>query len=80
MDYEAFFKKELADLRDEGNYRVFADLERRSGQFPSAARHKDLLAFEEFHPPVSPARIPARRGYAFRSSRSSATISSQEGG
>ena len=40
MDYEAFFKKELADLRDEGNYRVFADLERRSGQFPSAARHK----------------------------------------
>jgi len=40
MDYETFFKKELDGLRSEGNYRVFADLERRAGQFPNAARHK----------------------------------------
>jgi len=39
MDYESFFKTRLNDLRDEGNYRVFADLERRVGEFPRADRH-----------------------------------------
>ena len=36
MDYQGFFKESLAQLRDEGNYRVFADLERHLGQFPKA--------------------------------------------
>jgi len=39
MDYEGYFKTRLDGLRDEGNYRVFADLERRVGEFPRATRH-----------------------------------------
>jgi 5-aminolevulinate synthase len=38
MDYQTFFANELTALRDEGNYRVFADLERHRGLFPRATR------------------------------------------
>ena len=31
MNYEKFFEQKLADLHDEGRYRVFADLERQRG-------------------------------------------------
>lgn len=40
MNYEEFFKGRLDSLKDEGNYRVFADLERQAGNFPRAAHHE----------------------------------------
>ena len=39
MNYEKFFSERIAQLRQDGRYRVFADLERRAGAFPAAARH-----------------------------------------
>ncbi len=39
VDYERFFAGAIAGLKAEGNYRVFADLERRAGAFPRASRH-----------------------------------------
>ncbi len=39
MDYEAFFKSRLQALQEEGNYRIFAELERRAGRFPNARQY-----------------------------------------
>jgi 5-aminolevulinate synthase len=41
MDYEGFFQGSLDKLRDEGNYRIFADLERQRGNFPKATNHAE---------------------------------------
>ena len=41
MDYNGFFKSALDDLRDQGNYRTFAELERHRGAFPRATSHGD---------------------------------------
>ncbi len=38
MDYESLFRQQVGALRDEGNYRVFAELERLNGGFPRARR------------------------------------------
>ncbi len=47
MDYGAFFSGELSRLRESGNYRVFADLERCRGGFPRATRHRADGAVDE---------------------------------
>ena len=40
MDFDDFFKGRIDALHAEGRYRVFADLERRCGQFPRAYDHR----------------------------------------
>ena len=41
MDYNNFFKFELDKLKSEGNYRIFADLEKIAGNFPQALNYKE---------------------------------------
>ena len=41
MDYQGFFQSALDDLREEGNYRVFAELERPVAEAPQAVQHID---------------------------------------
>ena len=71
MDYETFFKDRLDELRTEGRYRVFANLERRRGFFPRAYDHRvqaevtvwcsnDYLGMGQ-HPAVIDATIVAVR-------------------
>ena len=39
MDFDALFNAQLNQLKDDGNYRYFAELERDCGKFPKAASH-----------------------------------------
>ena len=39
MDFDALFQSQLDTLKQEGNYRIFAELERKSGHFPRAKCH-----------------------------------------
>ncbi|MEM1053754.1 MAG: aminotransferase class I/II-fold pyridoxal phosphate-dependent enzyme, partial [Pseudomonadota bacterium] len=41
MDFDTIFKSQLDTLRKEGNYRIFAELERRCGAFPKARCYDD---------------------------------------
>ncbi|MEM9632076.1 MAG: 5-aminolevulinate synthase [Pseudomonadota bacterium] len=48
MDYQVFFRNRLTELKQEGNYRVFIDLQRKRGSFPEAVwthhNHADEVA------------------------------------
>ena len=41
MNYGRIFKDILGELREEGRYRVFAEIERHAGNFPKATRFVD---------------------------------------
>ena len=41
MDYDALMAEQLDALREAGNYRTFAEIERRAGQFPRAKRYSE---------------------------------------
>lgn len=44
MDYDTYFADQLAGLRARGDYRIFAQLERRAGDFPHALSHEEEAA------------------------------------
>ena len=41
MNFDKIFEEQLSALKEAGNYRVFADLERKQGAFPTALRHAE---------------------------------------
>ena len=41
INYLEYFKKNLKNLKEEGNYRIFADLEKLAGNFPKALNYKE---------------------------------------
>jgi 5-aminolevulinate synthase len=41
LNYDDFFLQQLTDLRRQGRYRVFAELERRAGCFPRATHYRE---------------------------------------
>jgi 5-aminolevulinate synthase len=41
MDFDALFQAQIDELKQEGNYRVFAELERCAGSFPRAKCHDE---------------------------------------
>jgi len=41
MDYDRIFSDAIAGIKEEGRYRVFMDIERKNGEFPSAIWHAE---------------------------------------
>ncbi|MBF0562610.1 MAG: 5-aminolevulinate synthase [Alphaproteobacteria bacterium] len=41
MDYEGYFTQRLTELKRDGRYRIFADIERIVGAFPKARSHRN---------------------------------------
>ncbi len=41
MDFDQIFRSQLDTLKAEGNYRTFAELDRKRGSFPRADNHRD---------------------------------------
>ena len=47
MDYDSLMQQQLDGLREAGNYRVFAELERQRGQYPRAKRWTEEGAVQD---------------------------------
>ena len=47
MNVNAYLEERLNKLHEDGNYRVFADLERQSGNFPRANRYREDGSVQE---------------------------------
>ena len=45
-NYKKIFKESLDKLKTDGNYRVFADLEKIAGNFPQALNYKENTVSE----------------------------------
>ncbi|TAG16315.1 MAG: aminotransferase class I/II-fold pyridoxal phosphate-dependent enzyme, partial [Rhodobacterales bacterium] len=43
MDFARHFQSQLDALKSDGNYRTFANIERKTGAFPRANRHGDTV-------------------------------------
>ncbi|HPF46736.1 MAG: 5-aminolevulinate synthase [Alphaproteobacteria bacterium] len=41
MNYDQIFSSALSDIKEEGRYRVFMDIERKKGEFPKATWHTE---------------------------------------
>src|SRR6056297_1951919 len=41
MDFDSLFNAQIDTLKEEGNYRIFAELERKCGAFPKAKSHDE---------------------------------------
>lgn len=41
MNFDTLFQSQIDTLKEEGNYRYFAELERKAGKFPRASNHVD---------------------------------------
>ena len=39
MPFDTLFQAQLDKLKEEGNYRIFAELERKCGSFPTVQNH-----------------------------------------
>ena len=47
MDYDHLFSQQLSQLKEEGNYRIFAELERCQGNFPKAKNYQSSKKVSE---------------------------------
>ena len=63
MDYDAFFKDAIGQVKAEGRYRVFAELERHAGDFPHATNYVGVIVPSEFDIVIKPPDPTARNRF-----------------
>ena len=47
INYPEIFKNSLDKLKSEGNYRIFADLEKLAGNFPQALNYTKTIQYQK---------------------------------